>query len=72
MIVAPESPATEKQDNVETAPPPATESVNGSTDRQLNVTDAVSYLDEVKVRFHDGPHVYNHFLHTMKDFKSQV
>ena len=72
MIAAPESPATEKQDNVETAPQPAIEAMNGSTDRQLNVTDALSYLDAVKVQFNDRPDVYNVFLDIMKEFKSQV
>ena len=72
MIAVPGSPATEKQDNVETAPQPALEAVNGSTDRQLNVTDALSYLDAVKIQFHDRPDVYNVFLDIMKEFKSQV
>jgi len=73
MIAAPESPATiEKRDNAETAPQPAIEAVNGSTDWQLNVTDALSYLDAVKVQFNDRPGVYNVFLDIMKEFKSQV
>ncbi|KAI0066497.1 hypothetical protein BV25DRAFT_1868189 [Artomyces pyxidatus] len=42
------------------------------TSRPLNVTDALSYLDAVKVQFHDRPDVYNHFLDIMKDFKSQL
>jgi len=46
--------------------------MNGVTDRQLNVTDALSYLDAVKVQFHDRPDVYNVFLDIMKDFKSQA
>lgn len=41
-------------------------------ERQLNVTDALSYLDAVKVQFHDQPDVYNQFLDIMKDFKSQL
>ncbi|KAL6304795.1 hypothetical protein BKA93DRAFT_817270 [Sparassis latifolia] len=41
-------------------------------DRPLNVTDALSYLDAVKVQFQDKPDVYNHFLDIMKDFKSQM
>jgi hypothetical protein len=46
---------------------------NGSNNnRPLNVTDALSYLDAVKVQFHDKPDVYNHFLDIMKDFKSQM
>lgn len=32
--------------------------------------DALSYLDQVKVQFHDHPDVYNKFLDIMKDFKS--
>ncbi|TFY70749.1 hypothetical protein EVG20_g2247 [Dentipellis fragilis] len=40
-------------------------------ERQLNVTDALSYLDAVKMQFHDRPDVYNVFLDIMKDFKSQ-
>ena len=34
--------------------------------------DALSYLDQVKVRFVDRPDVYNQFLDIMKDFKSQA
>jgi paired amphipathic helix protein Sin3a len=41
-------------------------------DRPLNVTDALSYLDAVKVRFQDRPDVYNHFLDIMKDFKTSA
>lgn len=44
---------------------------NGNN-RPLNVTDALSYLDAVKVQFNDKPDVYNHFLDIMKDFKSQM
>lgn len=40
--------------------------------RPLNVTDALSYLDAVKIQFHDQPDVYNHFLDIMKEFKSQL
>lgn len=34
--------------------------------------DALSYLDQVKVRFQHQPDVYNQFLDIMKDFKSQA
>ena len=34
--------------------------------------DALSYLDQVKVRFVEHPDVYNRFLDIMKDFKSQA
>ena len=43
-----------------------------SIDRPLNVTDALSYLDAVKVQFHDQPDVYNHFLDIMKEFKNEL
>jgi hypothetical protein len=43
-----------------------------SVERPLNVTDALSYLDAVKIQFTDRPDVYNHFLDIMKDFKSEV
>ncbi len=46
-------------------------SPGGMDGRQLNVTDALSYLDAVKHQFHDRPDVYNRFLDIMKDFKSQ-
>ncbi|KAJ4485722.1 hypothetical protein J3R30DRAFT_3441510 [Lentinula aciculospora] len=39
--------------------------------RPLNVTDALSYLDAVKLQFAEKPEVYNKFLDIMKDFKSQ-
>jgi paired amphipathic helix protein Sin3a len=68
----PDSPSDERQTNVEAVPPPVPENQNGAMDRQLNVTDALSYLDAVKVQFHDRPDVYNVFLDIMKDFKSQV
>lgn len=38
----------------------------------LLTQDALSYLDQVKVRFVDQPDVYNRFLDIMKDFKSQA
>lgn len=38
----------------------------------LKLQDALTYLDQVKVQFHDQPDVYNRFLDIMKDFKSQA
>ncbi|OAD69347.1 hypothetical protein PHYBLDRAFT_93875, partial [Phycomyces blakesleeanus NRRL 1555(-)] len=38
----------------------------------LNVKDALTYLDQVKIKFSDQPEVYNKFLDIMKDFKSQA
>ena len=58
----------------QTAPTPTTEQQQqqAANDRTLNVTDALSYLDAVKVRFADQPDVYNHFLDIMKDFKTSM
>ncbi|KAG8778936.1 Transcriptional regulatory protein sin3 [Ceratobasidium sp. 428] len=40
--------------------------------RPLNVKDALSFLEMLKVKFQDKPDVYNHFLDIMKDFKFQA
>ncbi|KJZ76973.1 hypothetical protein HIM_03850 [Hirsutella minnesotensis 3608] len=40
--------------------------------QQPILNDALTYLDQVKVQFHDQPDVYNRFLDIMKDFKSQA
>ncbi|KAF9430605.1 Transcriptional regulatory protein sin3 [Podila epigama] len=58
----------------QSAPPPSggsSSSAANSSYRPLNVRDALSYLDQVKVQFQDHPDVYNRFLDIMKDFKSQ-
>ncbi|KAI9284465.1 hypothetical protein BC943DRAFT_347176 [Umbelopsis sp. AD052] len=47
-------------------------SQSSGTYRPLNVRDALTYLDQVKVQFSDQPDVYNKFLDIMKDFKSQA
>ncbi|TBU57446.1 hypothetical protein BD310DRAFT_880877 [Dichomitus squalens] len=44
----------------------------GGGERPLNVSDALSYLDSVKLQFAEQPEVYNKFLDIMKDFKSQL
>ena len=44
----------------------------GSQGQQPILNDALSYLDQVKVRFQEQPDVYNRFLDIMKDFKSQA
>uniref|UniRef100_A0A8C6Q852 Paired amphipathic helix protein Sin3b n=1 Tax=Nothobranchius furzeri TaxID=105023 RepID=A0A8C6Q852_NOTFU len=36
-----------------------------------SVEDALSYLDQVKIRFANDPGIYNKFLDIMKEFKSQ-
>lgn len=42
------------------------------SERPLNVSDALGYLDQVKMQFSERPDVYNKFLDIMKDFKSQL
>uniref|UniRef100_A0A671YVF9 Paired amphipathic helix protein Sin3b n=1 Tax=Sparus aurata TaxID=8175 RepID=A0A671YVF9_SPAAU len=37
----------------------------------IRVEDALSYLDQVKIRFANDPGIYNKFLDIMKEFKSQ-
>ncbi|XP_043946674.1 paired amphipathic helix protein Sin3b [Protopterus annectens] len=39
--------------------------------QKLKVEDALSYLDQVKLRFRNEPKTYNEFLEIMKEFKSQ-
>ncbi|GMG29691.1 unnamed protein product [Ambrosiozyma monospora] len=39
--------------------------------RPLNVRDALTYLDQVKLQFSNQTDVYTNFLDIMKDFKSQ-
>jgi paired amphipathic helix protein Sin3a len=53
-------------------PTEPTTAAAAAQERPLNVTDALSYLDAVKIQFQDQPDVYNHFLDIMKDFKSQL
>ena len=45
---------------------------NNASFYRLKVEDALSYLDQVKLQFESQPHVYNHFLDIMKEFKSQT
>uniref|UniRef100_A0A671YR07 Paired amphipathic helix protein Sin3b n=1 Tax=Sparus aurata TaxID=8175 RepID=A0A671YR07_SPAAU len=39
--------------------------------KRFFVEDALSYLDQVKIRFANDPGIYNKFLDIMKEFKSQ-
>ncbi|EEH46498.2 transcriptional regulator SIN3 [Paracoccidioides brasiliensis Pb18] len=55
------------------APPQISGSVAALAQGQQPIlNDALSYLDQVKVRFVEQPDVYNRFLDIMKDFKSQA
>ncbi|KAI9319643.1 hypothetical protein BX666DRAFT_1853580 [Dichotomocladium elegans] len=55
-------------------PPPshAEPSSQSNGYRPLNVKDALTYLDQVKIQFANRPEIYNKFLDIMKDFKSQA
>ncbi|KND91067.1 Transcriptional regulatory protein SIN3 [Tolypocladium ophioglossoides CBS 100239] len=48
------------------------ESGAGAQANLCRAQDALTYLDQVKVQFHDQADVYNRFLDIMKDFKSQA
>jgi paired amphipathic helix protein Sin3a len=41
-----------------------------TTQRRLNVSDALGFLDAVKAKFRDAPQFYDRFLNTMSDFKA--
>jgi paired amphipathic helix protein Sin3a len=60
--------------SMEPTAPGTSANTNGAQNgyRPLNVKDALSYLDQVKVQFSEHPEVYNKFLDIMKDFKSQA
>ncbi|PIL27732.1 hypothetical protein GSI_10885 [Ganoderma sinense ZZ0214-1] len=44
----------------------------GRRDGLLNVSDALSFVDSVKLQFAEQPEVYDEFLGIMKDFKFQL
>jgi hypothetical protein len=69
---APQTPMMEIEPSNATVAPAQSPQGAPLQDRQLNVTDALSYLDAVKSRFHDRTDVYNRFLDIMKYFKTQV
>ncbi|RLV93073.1 Transcriptional regulatory protein SIN3 [Spathaspora sp. JA1] len=71
--------ASEAHSQSAVPPPPAPPALGGIPNRSttsnvyrpLNVKDALSYLDQVKIQFYNQADVYNNFLDIMKDFKSQ-
>ena len=76
--LAPVAPPALTPSRVQTPPPTSTTpglipsaSAAATSYRPLNVKDALTYLDQVKVQFQERPDVYNKFLDIMKDFKSQ-
>ncbi|KAI7852149.1 hypothetical protein BDC45DRAFT_444435 [Circinella umbellata] len=64
--------------DVRSSPPPSPQRTSQQQQQQangyrpLNVKDALTYLDQVKIQFSDQPEIYNKFLDIMKDFKSQA
>ncbi|CCO30120.1 Transcriptional regulatory protein SIN3 [Rhizoctonia solani AG-1 IB] len=40
--------------------------------RSLNVMDAMTYLETIKVEFQHKPDVYDRFMDIMRDFRSEV
>ena len=58
--------------NAAAPPQPNGVAALSSQGQQPILNDALTYLDQVKVRFQEQPDVYNRFLDIMKDFKSQA
>ncbi|KAF4555812.1 Sin3a C-terminal domain-containing protein [Elsinoe fawcettii] len=54
------------------SPAAAAQAAAQAQGQQPILNDALSYLDQVKIQFHENPDVYNRFLDIMKDFKSGV
>lgn len=42
----------------------------GNPTGNMQITDAIAYLDRVRTEFSDQPDVYNRFLQVMRDFKA--
>lgn len=70
--IPPSSPALQPPPPMEDESMHETNDVEDQDNRQLDVTDALGYLDRVKAQFLDQSDVYNRFLDIMKDFKSQL
>lgn len=66
--VAPVAPVTTAPTEVANT---SDDDTNNPNHKQLNVKDALYYLEQVKLQFQDRTDVYNNFLDIMKDFKSQ-
>ena len=66
--VGPQRPQGKEFKKKEHVSPPA----SSQQPRQLNVKDALSYLELVKHQFSSQPEVYHRFLEIMKDFKNQM
>lgn len=69
---APSNPVKSPNASTATATAAAPSSNSSSGYRPLNVKDALTYLDQVKMKFADQAKVYNRFLDIMKEFKSQA
>lgn len=68
----PPAPAPQPGQSFLPGPSPMPATAQMAHGQQPILNDALSYLDQVKVRFNDQPDVYNRFLDIMKDFKSQA
>jgi paired amphipathic helix protein Sin3a len=71
VTTSPPPPPQVSTPGFQSTPQPQPQPQPQSSYRPLNVKDALTYLDQVKVQFQDRPDVYNKFLDIMKDFKSQ-
>ena len=64
--------STEQMAPSRTGRPPTASMSESTSERVLNVNDAMTYLDAIKKQFAGNQDVYNEFLNIMKDFKSQM
>ena len=72
MTLPVSSPTQEGRQFLQVPTPQPAEQGTPQPDRPLlDVTDALRYLNKVKVQFEERPDVYNHFLDTMTDYKNQ-
>ena len=67
-----ESPTSLDPDDVYIPTSAGSSARHGLEDHPLNVSDALSFVDSVKLQFAEQPEVYNEFLGIMKDFKFQL
>ena len=67
-----ENPSSLESEDVHMPTSAGSSARRGREDLPLNVSDALSFVDSVKLQFAEQPEVYNAFLGIMKDFKSQL
>ncbi|KAF9011284.1 paired amphipathic helix [Cyathus striatus] len=46
--------------------------LNNNASSDVSITDALNYLDAIKIEFHDQPAMYRHFADILKGFKDEL